>query len=209
MEQTSKNKQLIVLEHNKDLEIDINPLENELEQEIYMIDLFPGDSEINLKVNLKANSKSLIHVLILNFDQYKKKLTTHLMFDKHYAKCENNVRVIGFNESTTAIQLNGTIGKNTRGNGVYQNINASLFDEAKVIGEPNLIINSNDVKAGHSLKVGSISQDILFYLQSRGISHYASIRLILESFFNEVFANFDDQIKDKYADIINSIFAKF
>lgn len=208
MAQTSNsNKRLIVLEHNKNLELDIESLEQD--QEIYMIDLLPGDSEINLKVNLKPDSKSLIHILILNFDQYSKKITTHLMFDNHYAECENNVQVIGFNKSITAIQLNGTIGKNTRGNAVYQNINASLFDEAKVIGEPNLIINSNDVKAGHSLKVGSISQDILFYLQSRGISHYYAIRLILESFFNEVFMNFDDQIKNKYADIINTIFDKF
>lgn len=80
------------------------------------------------------------------------------------------MRVVVLINQQQKVQLNGTIGKNTKNNAVYQNINASLFDQAKTIGEPNLIIDSNEVKAGHSLHV-VVFLNQFFFIYKRKAYH--------------------------------------
>lgn len=198
------NKHLVVLKHNQDVNLVIDNTQKK--QEYYFIDLTPGDSKVNLNVDLKKDTNSLVHILIFNFNDSKKEVKTFLKYNQNNANCFNNVKVIGFNDSKTNIQLNAMIAKKSINNAAYQNISANLFDNAKVTGEPNLIIDSNNVKAGHAFNVGKISDEIMFYLQSRGLNKHQAIKIIIDSYFNEVFENFDEKIKEEYSSLINNIF---
>jgi Fe-S cluster assembly protein SufD len=74
-----------------------------------------------------------------------------------------------------------------RCNAYQTNRNVLLSDTAKAHSVPNLEILTNDpVRCGHAASVGPVSEDELFYLQSRGISPAEAERLIVTGFFREV-----------------------
>jgi Fe-S cluster assembly protein SufD len=75
----------------------------------------------------------------------------------------------------------------------YQtNRNILLSDHAKAHSVPNLEILTNDpTRCGHAASVGPVSEDELFYLQSRGIPRVEATRLIVRGFFAEVLDRID------------------
>jgi Fe-S cluster assembly protein SufD len=66
------------------------------------------------------------------------------------------------------------------------NRNIVLSDQAKADSIPNLEIENNDVRCSHAASVGPVSEDELFYLQTRGIARDEAERLIVTGFFQEV-----------------------
>jgi Fe-S cluster assembly protein SufD len=70
----------------------------------------------------------------------------------------------------------------------YQtNRNILLSEQAKADSIPNLEILSNDpVRCGHAASVGPVDEDVLFYLQTRGIAEREATRLVVTGFFQEV-----------------------
>jgi Fe-S cluster assembly protein SufD len=70
----------------------------------------------------------------------------------------------------------------------YQtNRNILLSEHAKADSIPNLEILSNDpVRCGHAASVGPVDEDVLFYLQTRGIAYPEAVRLVVTGFFQEV-----------------------
>ena len=53
-----------------------------------------------------------------------------------------------------------------------------------------LEIASNDVKAFHGATVGSLDEDALFYVSSRGIARSEALRMITLGFFEPVITRF-------------------
>ena len=69
----------------------------------------------------------------------------------------------------------------------YQtNRNLVLTEGAAAESIPNLEILNNDVKCSHASTVGSIDEDQLYYLESRGVPPEEAERLIVLGFFDEV-----------------------
>ncbi|MEG2993221.1 MAG: SufD family Fe-S cluster assembly protein, partial [Bacilli bacterium] len=54
---------------------------------------------------------------------------------------------------------------------------------------PNLLIDEFDVKANHSANIGKFSEEAMFYLQSRGISHSQALNLLIKGFLLEGVTN--------------------
>ena len=73
-----------------------------------------------------------------------------------------------------------------RSDAFQTNRNIVLSDKAKADSIPNLEIENNDVRCSHAASVGPVSEDELFYLQSRGIPRDEAERLIVTGFFQEV-----------------------
>jgi hypothetical protein len=63
-----------------------------------------------------------------------------------------------------------------------------LTDNARMFGEPQLEIFTDDVKCTHGTSTGSVNEEALFYLQSRGVSKSEAQRELLESFLSEPLA---------------------
>ena len=70
----------------------------------------------------------------------------------------------------------------------YQtNRNVLLSELAKADSIPNLEILSNDpVRCGHAASVGPVDEEVLYYMQSRGIPYQEAERLVVFGFFQEV-----------------------
>ena len=68
-----------------------------------------------------------------------------------------------------------------------------MSDKAWADSRPKLEILANDVRCTHGATIGKIDGNVLYYLQSRGLSKAQSERLVIEGFFKEVL----DRIPDK------------
>ncbi|HLF08137.1 MAG TPA: Fe-S cluster assembly protein SufD [Dehalococcoidia bacterium] len=64
--------------------------------------------------------------------------------------------------------------------------NLILSDEAEVDSKPALLIYADDVKCGHGATAGSIDEDTLFYMRSRGLDPEAASGLLIQGFAKEV-----------------------
>ncbi|OGY92383.1 MAG: hypothetical protein A3B31_03470 [Candidatus Komeilibacteria bacterium RIFCSPLOWO2_01_FULL_53_11] len=58
---------------------------------------------------------------------------------------------------------------------------------------PNLEILADDVKASHAAAIGRISEEEIFYLQSRGIERKAAQRMIVHAFLGSIVAHLSDE----------------
>ena len=61
-----------------------------------------------------------------------------------------------------------------------------LSDRSKFLAKPELEIYADDVKCSHGSSSGSIDQESIFYLRSRGINEQQAKRLMIEGFLAEV-----------------------
>jgi Fe-S cluster assembly protein SufD len=62
--------------------------------------------------------------------------------------------------------------------------NLLLDDGARADADPQLeILNSDVNRCGHGAAVGPVDEEMIFYLQTRGLSHDEAERLIVEGFF--------------------------
>lgn len=64
------------------------------------------------------------------------------------------------------------------------NKNLLLHKKAHVITTPKLDINTSEASCKHGATIGSLSEQDIFYLQSRGLSRQAAIRTLIEAFLN-------------------------
>ncbi|MET3292641.1 Fe-S cluster assembly protein SufD [Brevibacillus fluminis] len=74
----------------------------------------------------------------------------------------------------------------TKANGEQANNILMLSEKARGDANPILLIDEDDVKAGHAASVGRVSEESIYYLMSRGITRRAAERLIIIGFLDAV-----------------------
>jgi Fe-S cluster assembly protein SufD len=89
------------------------------------------------------------------------------------------------------------------------NKNIQLSKTSELNTKPELEIYSDDVVCTHGATIGTLDQDALFYMQSRGITLKESQRLLLEGFTKSVLLshqeNFKSEIVDDIIDVLEEI----
>lgn len=73
----------------------------------------------------------------------------------------------------------------------------NLSNKAKSVANPQLIIDEFDVKAGHSATVGQIDEDVVYYLQSRGLTKKEAIKLLIDSYSHNVISKLEGHLFEK------------
>ncbi|AEX85704.1 ABC-type transport system involved in Fe-S cluster assembly, permease component [Marinitoga piezophila KA3] len=85
-----------------------------------------------------------------------------------------------------------------------QDFNLVLSEKAKVMAFPSLYVDENEVNAGHAASVGTIEEDKLYYMMTRGYSKNAAKKEI-------AFGNFEpaieviEEINSKYAGALRDV----
>jgi Fe-S cluster assembly protein SufD len=131
------------------------------------------NSELNLKgAYLIENKKSFIRNNIYNLD-------------------EKSVALVDFNGAGKSSEIINDIliriekdASNSKGIQKTQNI--ILDEKTKIYTEPILEINNSNVECSHGNSTYEIDKDILYYMQSRGISKENAVKLIVEGFFEKL-----------------------
>ena len=79
----------------------------------------------------------------------------------------------------------------------------NLKDTCSGIVFPNLHIDENDVEASHSCSVGSLNQEHIYYLQSRGLSLKQAQNVLIKGYFNPILENIiDETIKNEITKVL-------
>ena len=81
-----------------------------------------------------------------------------------------------------------------------------LSDQSKFLAKPELEIYADDVKCSHGSSSGSIDQESIFYLRSRGISEQEAKKMMIEGFLAEVINKIkNEKIKNIFYSKLNEI----
>ncbi|MDH6365370.1 Fe-S cluster assembly protein SufD [Enterococcus sp. PF1-24] len=81
----------------------------------------------------------------------------------------------------------GHIMKNAKGSDAQQESRVlMLSDKAKGDANPILLIDENEVTAGHAASVGRVNPDEMYYLMSRGLRKEVAERLVIRGFLGPV-----------------------
>ncbi len=81
-----------------------------------------------------------------------------------------------------------------------------LSDKARSDSIPGLMIDTNDVaRAGHASTSGQVDDEMLFYMQSRGIKHDDAVHMIVTGFFESVIDRVPlEELRDRVAEVVES-----
>lgn len=98
-------------------------------------------------------------------------------------------RGVILNKSTLVFNGIGRIIKGAKGADAQQESRVLMLSRrARGDANPLLLIDENDVTAGHAASVGRVDEQQLYYLMSRGLSQTVARRLVIRGFLGDVLA---------------------
>ncbi|MDX9970576.1 MAG: SufD family Fe-S cluster assembly protein [Candidatus Gracilibacteria bacterium] len=169
-------------------------LENESQN---LIVLLTDKAEENLKYSFNfpnKNAESEILFLIIRKNPIPLNIKIDINHKINNCKSDLKFKTILFKEAKVIFTGNIKVEENLKeisSSMVHKNL--LLSEMAKVISKPNLEINSNGVEINHGFATGAFPKELLYYLESRGLSEKKAKKALIKAFiFNEINA-----IKDK------------
>lgn len=175
---------------------------------LHVLDILNMNTENKIYVKLKKGSQ--VKVILSSFA--KPKLSKSFFFNFEHleddAQSFFNSYLMASHLASINVKIVSNIKPGTTNNQTSQEIKGILLSNSSTIhGEPQLIIDDNNVKAKHAMAVGQIDPKQIFYLMSRGIKKSEAIRLILMGFFNTTLQIIeDDKLKSNYFKKILNLF---
>jgi len=175
-------------ESGVDLSLRRAVLENDARIEWIIGDLNDGHTVSHTKsVLVGRGSTSDTKVISIGQHKQQMSLTTEAV---HFGKSSdsNMITRAVMRDSSTAI-INGITKIEhgaTKANGVQAEKVLMLSSKARGDANPILLIDEDDVTAGHAASVGQVNPEQVYYLMSRGISRADAERLIIHGFLAPV-----------------------
>ncbi|MDC4181936.1 SufD family Fe-S cluster assembly protein [Mycoplasma bradburyae] len=165
---------------------------------IHFLDINNSHSNLNINVDLNENSSAKVIISTFGINENNKKYNIKLNHLSNNAKSVYQNYVVATDSSSVSSTITSIIKNNTYHNDTIQEIRGVLLsDDATVKGEPQLIIDDNNVKAKHAMAVGRLNQGHLFYLMSKGVPKSEAIKLILMGYFIKTIGIIDEEEKRK------------
>ncbi len=140
-----------------------------------------------------------------------KKIKFNLINKESESEVNISNNVVCLDNADFSMNVIGKIEKGAKRSKCHQKNRCLTFEKPKLSKIlPVLLIDENDVEASHSLSSGTIDEDVLFYMNSRGLSKKDALKLLLVSylmpddeFYNEFMCG--EEIKDKVNKKVSSI----
>ncbi len=85
-------------------------------------------------------------------------------------------------------------------NATQSDKNLILSEGAEVDSKPSLMIYADDVQCGHGATAGSINDDTVFYMRSRGLDEKTASKFLIQAFAREIIEQIDDTGFMEYID---------
>jgi Fe-S cluster assembly protein SufD len=106
--------------------------------------------------------------------------------------------------STLTFNGVGHIVKGARGSDAQQESRVLMLSRtARGDADPILLIDENDVTAGHAASVGRVNEDQMYYLMSRGIDEETAQRLVIRGFLSSVITEIPEkEVRVRLTDMI-------
>ena len=149
--------------------------------------------EINMDLEKENSNCYILSGLILGKEEHQEIKTqiNHLVPNcKSYQKIKNVLE----NDSTGVYQGKIFVKDIAQKTDAYQLSKALILDDqAEFNAKPELEIYADDVKCSHGSTSGSIDEDAIHYLMTRGIELPAAKKLLINGFISEMFENIPEE----------------
>lgn len=148
---------------------------------INYLQLNKNDLKQNTCINVNKDSNLVVNTTYLGAN--KKEIVFDLYNKEQDSNVEINNNIVCLSDSDFSLDCIGTIVKGAKRSKCHQKSHCLTIDspkKARVL--PVLNIDENDVEASHSLSSGTIDEEILFYMNSRGLNKNEALNLILKSY---------------------------
>lgn len=142
----------------------------------------------NLNIVLDAE-RCEAHLYGIYLQQGQSHVDNHTVVDHAKPHCESNELYKGMLDDQSTGVFNGKIfvRQDAQKTNAYQsNKNVLLSEGASVNTKPQLEIFADDVKCSHGCTIGSLDDESLFYLRSRGIPENIARSLLLHGFVLDI-----------------------
>ena len=149
--------------------------------------------EINMDLEKENSSCYILSGLCLGKEEHQEIKTqiNHLAPNcKSYQKIKNVLE----NDSIGVYQGKIFVKNIAQKTDAYQLSKALILDDqAEFNAKPELEIYADDVKCSHGSTSGSIDEDAIYYLMTRGIKLPVAKKLLINGFLNEIFENIQEE----------------
>ncbi|KIL36764.1 Fe-S cluster assembly protein SufD [Cohnella kolymensis] len=163
-------------------------LDNDSRIEWIVGDLHNGNTLTDTKSLLKGHgSTSDSKIISVGTKNQRMSLTTQAVHIGRSSESDMVTRAVMKEEATAIINGITKIEKGaTKANGQQTEKVLMLSPKARGDANPILLIDEDDVKAGHAASVGQVNAEQVYYLMSRGVSRQDAERLIIHGFLDPV-----------------------
>ncbi len=136
---------------------------------------------------MEENSKcNILSALYLNNEEHQE-IKTRINHFSPNCKSYQKVKNVLASESKGIFQGKIHVKDVAQKTDAYQLSKALLLnDNAEFNSKPELEIYADDVKCSHGSTSGSLDEDSLYYLMSRGLSREESVKLLTKGFLNDI-----------------------
>ena len=172
--------------NNKDLNynlIQTKVMENANFEEFILSDsssFFKTDIECDLKEN---NSSGFVNGAILGQNDQHHEIKTNIKHIGQTTKSYQKIKSVLNKNSKAVFQGKIYVDKNAQKTNGYQLSKAILLDEnSEFDSKPELEIYADDVKCSHGSTSGSLDENSIFYLMSRGLSRKDAKKILIQGF---------------------------
>lgn len=178
------------------------------EVQISFVELSHGEVSVVSDIELYRGSVVNVDTTYLGINRKNIRYTlTNCERDTH-SSIRNSI--VALDKASFDMEVIGHITKEAGSSSCHQKNNCLTVEEpaiAKV--SPILLIDNNDVEASHSLASGTIDDEIMFYINSRGLKKDEALKLLLSSYLirdDSFYSEFPhgDEIKKKALDRVDA-----
>lgn len=174
--------------------------------ELVEVDLGRFNMDFHVTVTLSDNAEFYAHVAALNENKELKKYIVDVIHIGKLSKSKTSMFGVCSGESHMEFLgksdiKKGAVKTNTRQEGKIIN----LSGKAKCIVSPALLIAEEDVFASHGATMGSVPEDDIFYLMSRGLCRKVAERLVMVGYLKPIILMLkDEKIKAEAIALLDS-----
>ncbi len=187
-------KVLVFNNADKDISLNEKGIVKNSNVEIHYLDLNTNNIKHTNSISVLAHSSLNIYTTYLGCN--KKEIDFNLINQEWDSKVDIINKVVCLKDSIFNMTISGKIVKGAKNCKCHQKSNCLTFEKPKQCKvEPILLIDENDVEASHSLSCGTIDEDVLFYMNSRGLDAKAALSLLLFSYLmpsSDFYSQYED-----------------
>ncbi len=176
-----KNKCINLFEYSYDNDISVNNKYNIDKKASLIINKFYCNKNSNENIDINLNGENVF--VKYNFSSISNGIDKYKINIYHNAKKTNSDifnKTIAKESSSNYFDINSYVENGIIDTYLNQSTKIITLGDSDNRINPNMYTYDNSTTAVHSSVIGSVSEDELFYLMSRGISYDESIRLIVK-----------------------------
>ncbi len=149
--------------------------------------------EIDMNLEQEKSNCYILSGLSLGANEHQE-IKTQINHLAPNCKSYQKIKKVLENDSTGVYQGRIFVKNIAQKTDAYQLSKALILnDQAEFNAKPELEIYADDVKCSHGSTSGSIDEDAIHYLMTRGIELSTAKKLLINGFINEIFENFTNK----------------